>query len=53
VASNVWALAQELGGIPVFGRSLHHVQDGAPRLHHPDSALREVGLEPAQHFRLR
>jgi hypothetical protein len=46
-------LAQELGGIQVFGRNLHHAQDGAPRLRHPDSALREVGLETARHFRLR
>jgi len=45
-------LAQNLGGIQMLARRLHHAQDGAPLLGHANSAFREMGLQPARHFGL-
>ncbi len=41
-------LAQELGRIQVFGGCLHHPQNGAALLGHADSAVGEMGLQPAR-----
>jgi hypothetical protein len=46
-------LAQKLGCVQVFGRSLHHAKNRAALLGHAYSALGEVGLQSPRDFGLR
>ena len=46
-------LAQDLAGIEMLAGSLHHAQDCAALLGHPDSAFGKLGLQAARHFSLR